>query len=144
MKIIPIHHVPMKPEYKSPFSAGMAVENARLIFLSGCCAVPSYHKHPHDPVAEREWLAGDFREQTERTFAHMKLILDAAGDDFSNVVFLTILLTDISQQDILNEISARHFDAENPPPRTLMQVAALAHPNMLIEIDGVAAVEPKA
>ena len=33
---------------------------------------------PHDPDDERQWLAGDFREQTERTFVHIKEILDAA------------------------------------------------------------------
>jgi enamine deaminase RidA (YjgF/YER057c/UK114 family) len=42
-------------------------------------------------------------------------------------------------QNILNEISARHFDPHNPPARTLVGVPTLAHPNMLIEIDGVAA-----
>ena len=141
MIIAPIHHEPMKPEYKSPFSAAMAVEDARLIFVSGCCTIPSYHKHPHDPVEERQWLQGDMREQTERTFAHMKLVLDAAKADFSDVLFLTIYMTDIAGQDIMNEISARHFDPANPPGRTLLQVMALAHPNMMIEIDAIAAIE---
>ena len=141
MIISPIHHEPMKPEYKSPFSAAMAVEDARLIFVSGCCTIPSYHKHPHDAVEEREWLQGDLREQTERTFEHMQMVLDAAKADFSNVLFLTIYMTDIADQYIMNEISARHFDPANPPGRTLLQVVALAHPNMLIEIDAVAAVE---
>jgi enamine deaminase RidA (YjgF/YER057c/UK114 family) len=141
MIIAPIHHEPMKPEYKSPFSAAMAVEDARLIFVSGCCTIPSYHKHPHDPVEERQWLQGDLREQTERTFEHMKLVLDAAKADFSNVLFLTIYMTDMAGQDIMNEISARHFDPANPPGRTLLQVMALAHPNMMIEIDAIAAIE---
>jgi len=140
MKIIPIHHEPMRPEFNSPFSAGCAVEDARLVFISGCCTVPSYHKHPHDPIEEKQWVACDFREQTERTFAHMRLILDAAGATFANVVFLTIYLTDVSDQDVLNEISARLFGPDNPPPRTVLQVVALAHPDMSIEIDGVAAV----
>lgn len=139
MTITPVHHIPMKPEYRSPFSAAFAVQDCKLLFLSGCCTIPIYHKHPHDPVEERQWLEGDIREQTERTFAHIKQILDAAGGDFSHIVQLTIYMTDISGQDIVNEISARHFDPENPPPRTLLEVKALAHENMLIEIDGVAA-----
>ena len=140
MKIMPIHHEPMRPEFKSPFSAGYACEDARILFFSGCCTVPIYHKHPHDPDEEREWLAGDIREQTERTFAHMRQILQADGGDFANVMFLTIYMTDMSLQDELNEISAGIFGAESPPARTLIEVKALAHPNMLIEIDGVAAV----
>jgi enamine deaminase RidA (YjgF/YER057c/UK114 family) len=143
MKIEPIHHIPMRPEYTSPFSAAYAIEGGRLVFFSGCCTVPTYHKHPHDPDDEKKWLAGDFREQTERTFAHIQQILDAAGTNFKNVLKLTIFTTDMASQDILNEISGRHFDSENPPARTLVGIPTLAHPGMLIEVEGVAAAPPK-
>ena len=61
------------------------------------------------------------------------------GGDFGHVVKLNIYLTDMSGQDVLNEISARHFDPANPPPRTLVGVTELAHPKMLVEIEGMAA-----
>jgi enamine deaminase RidA (YjgF/YER057c/UK114 family) len=139
MKVEPIHHVPMRTEYNSPFSAAYAIEGGRLVFFSGCCTVPTYHKHPHDPDDERTWLAGDFREQTERTFKHIGEILSSAGTDFKNVLKLTIFTTDMASQNILNEISNRHFGTENPPARTLVGIPTLAHPGMLIEIEGVAA-----
>ncbi|MCP4327953.1 MAG: RidA family protein [Alphaproteobacteria bacterium] len=140
MGITPIHHLPMKPEYQSPYSAAYAVEDARIVFFSGCCTVPIYHKHPHDPAEEAQWLAGDFREQTERTFEHIKLVLDAAGATFADIMKLTIYVTDISQQYVFNEISERYFGADNPPARTILQVGALPHPGMFVEVDGVAAV----
>ena len=140
MAIKPIHHIPMKPEYKSPFSGGFLVDDCRLLFMSGCCTIPIYHKHPHDPVEEKEWLKGDMREQTERTFEHMKQILEAAGGGFENVIFLTIYLTDMTEQNVLNEISYSLFSHENPPARTLLRVSELAHEDMLIEVDGVAAI----
>ena len=140
MRITPVHHIPLEPEYRSPFSAAFAVENARLLLFSGCGPIPVYHKHPHDPVAEAEWLAGGIREQTEKTFANIGTILRAADADFPAIVKLNIYLTDMSGQDVLNEISARHFDPANPPPRTLVGVTELAHPKMLIEIEGMAAV----
>jgi len=139
MRIEPIHHVAMRPEYNSPFSAAYAIEGGRLIFFSGCCTVPTYHKHPHDPDEERRWLEGDFREQTERTFAHIKEIMDAAGARMEDILKLTIFTTDMASQNVLNEISARYFGRERPPARTLVGVPTLAHPGMLIEIDGVAA-----
>jgi enamine deaminase RidA (YjgF/YER057c/UK114 family) len=139
MKIEPIHHVPMRPEYKSPFSAAYAIEGGRLIFFSGCCTVPPYHKHPHDPAEESEWLVGDFRAQTERTFEHIGQVLAAGGSDFKSVIKLTIFTTDMASQNILNEISDLHFGNDNPPARTLVGVPTLAHPGMLIEIEGVAA-----
>ena len=49
-------------------------------------------------------------------------------------------LTDMTQQNILNEISARTFGPGNPPARTLVAVPELAHPDMMIEVEGVAAV----
>ena len=140
MPITPIHHVPLKPEHKSPFSAAFAVENAKLLLVSGCGPIPIYHTHPHDPVAEEEWLAGDMREQAEKTFANIGIILAAADADFSQVVKLNIYLTDMTGQDIVNEISARHFDPANPPPRTLVGVTELAPPKMLIEIEAMVAV----
>ena len=140
MPITPIHPIPLEPEHKSPFSAAFAVENARLLLFSGCGPIPIYHTHPHDPVAEEEWLAGDMREQTEKTFANIGTILEAAEAEFSQVVKLNIYLTDMTGQDILNEISARHFDPANPPPRTLVGVTELAHPKMLIEIEAMVAV----
>lgn len=140
MTITPIHHVPLKPEYRSPYTAAYAVEGGKLIFFSGCCTIPIYHKHPHEPAEEAEWLRGDIREQTERTFQHIKMVLDAAGSSFRNVLKLTIYVTDIGGQYVVNETSERYFGPDNPPARTIVQVAALAHPGMLIEIDGIAAV----
>jgi 2-iminobutanoate/2-iminopropanoate deaminase len=143
MRIEPIHHVPMKPEHKSPFSAAYAVEGGRLIFFSGCCTVPTYHKHPHDPLEEAQWLKGDFREQTERTFRHIGEVLAAGGASFRDVLKLNIFTTQMDGQNILNEISARYFAPNDPPARTLVGVPTLAHPGMLIEIDGVAAAPTK-
>ncbi len=140
MKMIPVHHVPMRAEFNSPFSAGYLVEAGRLLFFSGCGPVPSYHKHPHDPDEEAQWFAGDFRVQCEQTFANIRLILKAAGGDWSNMLKLNIYLTDMRQQNILNEISARIFGPLHPPARTLIAVPELAHPKMMLEIEGVAAV----
>lgn len=139
MTIQPIHHLPLRPEFKSPFSAAFAIEAERLVFFSGCACVPPYHVHPHDPVEEAQWLKGDFREQTDLTFKHIGEILVAAGLTFANVIKLNIFVTDMDGQNILNEISARHFDPTKPPARTLVGVPTLAHPNMMIEIEGVAA-----
>ena len=140
MSITPIHHIPLKPEHKSPFSAAFSVENAKILLFSGCGPIPIYHTHPHDPVAEAEWLTGGMREQTKKTFANIGTILTAAEANFSHVVKLNIYLTDMTGQDILNEISARYFDQAKPPPRTLVGVTELAHPKMLIEIEAMVAV----
>jgi enamine deaminase RidA (YjgF/YER057c/UK114 family) len=73
MSVKPLHYVPMKPEFRSPFSSGFVAENVRLIFLSGCGPVPTYHKHPHDPVEEAKWFEGGIEEQTRQTFENIRL-----------------------------------------------------------------------
>ena len=140
MRITPIHPQEPKPEYNMPFVPAFAVEGGKLIFLAGCGPIPPYHKHPHVPEEEAEWFKGDIREQTRKTFEHIRMILRAAGADLRNVVKLTIYLSNVDDQNAVNEVSAEVFGKENPPPRTVVQVAALNHVNMKIEIDAIAAV----
>jgi len=140
MKITPIHPQEPKPEYNMPFVPAFAVEGGKLIFVAGCGPIPPYHKHPHVPEEEAEWFKGGIREQTLKTFEHIKMVLAAAGADLTNVVKLTIYLNDVADQNVLNEVTAEMFGTENPPPRTVVQVAALNHVNMKLEIDVIAAV----
>jgi 2-iminobutanoate/2-iminopropanoate deaminase len=121
-----------------PFVPAYVVEASRLVFLAGCGPIPPYHKHPHDPVEEAEWMRGDIHEQTRRTFAHIGELLAAAGGTFDDLVKLTIFLRDVRDQNAVNEVSAEIFPMGRAPPRTVVQ-AVLNHENMLIEIDAIAA-----
>jgi enamine deaminase RidA (YjgF/YER057c/UK114 family) len=139
MKIRPVHSREPKPEYNMPFVPAFVVENAKLVFLAGCGPVPPYHKHPHDPEEEAQWMKGGIREQTIKTFEHIRELVQAAGGDMSNIVKLTIYLHDINHQNVVNEVSAEVFGKDCAPPRTVVQ-AGLNHENMLIEIDAIAAI----
>lgn len=139
MKITPIHSRELLPEYNMPFVPAFAVEGGKIIFMAGCGPIPPYHKHPHVPEEEAIWMAGDIREQTERTFAHILELLQAAGGGFANIVKLTIFLRNVTDQNVVNEVSAEIFKGLNAPPRTVVEVV-LNHENMLIEIDAIAAI----
>lgn len=140
MPVSPLHHLPMKPVYRSPFSAGYVAENVRLILLSGCGPVPTYHKHPHDPAEEAKWFEGGIEQQIRMTFENIRLSLEAGGAGMKDIVRLLIFMNDVAGgQDILNEITYEIFGRENPPARTLIE-ARNAHPKMLIEIEATAAV----
>ena len=65
------------------------------------------------------------------------------GHQPGDVLKLTIFTTEMAGQNILNEISGRYFGNDNPPARTLVGVPTLAHPGMLIEIEGDAAAPAK-
>jgi len=139
LTISPIHPKPMLPEYNMPFVPAFQMEGGRILFLSGCGPIPIYHKHPHAPAEEREWMSGGFAAQMRRTMENIEMVLRAAGGDLGNVVKLTVFLTDISLQNELNDAVFSYFGHENPPPRTLVEVSALSHADMLIEIDAIAA-----
>lgn len=138
MAITPVHSREPSPEYRMPFVPAFVVESRKLIFLAGCGPVPPYHSHPHVPEEEAQWMAGGIREQTEMAFKHIRELLMAADADFQNIVKLTIFLRSVSDQDVVNEVSAMIFKGLNAPPRTVVQ-AVLNHEDMLIEIDAIAA-----
>jgi 2-iminobutanoate/2-iminopropanoate deaminase len=139
MKITPIH--PRKPDYAMPFAPAVLVEGARYLFAAGAGPVPLYHKHPHDPELERSSFEGGIREQTRKAFENIKLVLAAAGADFSNVVRVLIFITDHDLQDEFNEVYESYFK-DHKPPRTFV-VAGLVHRDMLVEIEVTAVLPAK-
>ena len=80
---------------------------------------------------------GDFAAQTLQVMENLKSALAAAGATYENVVKVNTYVTDISQLQALREIRGRYFGA-TPPASTLVQVVALAHPDLMIEVEAIA------
>lgn len=81
---------------------------------------------------------GDFRAQAERVFANLRLALASAGASFGDILKTTTYITDLKNVATLREIRGRHFDATHPPANTLVPVASLARPELLLEVEAVA------
>ena len=81
----------------------------------------------------------DFIAQTRQVMENLKAALASAGATFENVVKVNTYVTDMSQIQALREIRTSYFGA-NPPASTLVQVVALARPELMIEIEAVAVV----
>jgi enamine deaminase RidA (YjgF/YER057c/UK114 family) len=77
------------------------------------------------------------KAQTEQVFKNLEAALAAAGAGFADVVKMNTYVTDVSQAPALREVRARYFAAA-PPASTLVQVAALARPELMIEIEVIA------
>jgi enamine deaminase RidA (YjgF/YER057c/UK114 family) len=82
---------------------------------------------------------GDFPTQAGQVFENLKRALAAAGLDLTNLVKLTIYVTDARYRDPLREVNRRYL-ANDKPVSTLLVVAGLARPEYLIEIDAIASV----
>src|SRR5262245_43983944 len=76
-------------------------------------------------------------EQAKIIFAKIRDMLRAAGGDLSDVVKVTIYVTDILERKEVWRARQEVFTG-NFPASTLVQVAALAEPAMKVEIEAVA------
>jgi enamine deaminase RidA (YjgF/YER057c/UK114 family) len=80
---------------------------------------------------------GDFDEQARRTFDNIGRVLDQAGGAYSDIVKLTVYLTDINRLPDYGRIKAG-FIAGQQPASTAIGVTALAVPGLMIEVEATA------
>ena len=80
---------------------------------------------------------GDFQAQAEQVFANLRRALASVGASFGDVMKTTTFITDLKNLPALRNTRARYFDASHPPANTLVPVTALAHPDLLLEIEAV-------
>jgi enamine deaminase RidA (YjgF/YER057c/UK114 family) len=110
------------------FSQAWQVEGAQtVVFLSG--------QGPLD--ADGALVApGDFEAQARQTFDNIGQVLDRAGAHFSDVVKVTVYLTDVGRLPDYGRIKAGYISGPQPAS-TALGVAALAVPGIMIEVEAV-------
>ena len=113
------------PKAIGPYSQATIVDG--IIYTAGQIAL--------DP-ATGEIVPGGVAEQTERVFANLRAILEAAGADLRAVVKATVFLTDMNDFKAMNEVYARAF-GDHRPARSTVAVAALPR-GVNVEIDVIA------
>ena len=82
---------------------------------------------------------GDMKAQAEQVFKNLEAALAAAGAKFSDVVKMNTYVTDMEKAPAVREVRARYF-GESTPASTLVQVVHLARPELMLEIEVIAAV----
>ena len=92
-----------------------AVLAGNMLFISGQVCM--------DPVSG-QLKNRDLQEETHQVMYNLKVILQAAGMTFSNVVKTTIFLTDMHRFGEVNEIYGKYF-SDSFPARETVQVSAL-------------------
>jgi reactive intermediate/imine deaminase len=115
-----------RPAY--PYSPG--AKGGNLVFTAGQVA--------WDARGEVIGL-GDVRAQTVQTLNNVKSVLAEGGAGLDDVLKCTVYLKDMGDFQAMNEVFASVFP-DNPPARTTVQ-AALAEPDMLVEIEAIAYVD---
>ena len=75
--------------------------------------------------------------QAKAIFAKLKHLIEAAGGAMADIVKVTIFVTDIKNREGVWKARQEYFTG-NFPASTLVQVAALATPDLKVEIEAVA------
>lgn len=137
--IAEVHPKPEEAEHM-PYAPAIYVDlesAAGLLFIAGATASPLYHRHPHVP--EEHILPDDIKEQTRRALANIKLVLDAKGLTWRNVVKITKYMTDMREMDAMYVVLNEHF-GDWRPAGTLVSVNNLSAPGARLELDMIAVV----
>src|SRR6267142_5436913 len=82
----------------------------------------------------------DIGAQTRRVLENMRRVVETGGASLRDVVKITVFVTDIRYREGYGEVRQEFFGA-TPPASTLVQVAGLAIPGALIEIEAVAVID---
>ncbi len=81
-------------------------------------------------------VSDDPAAQARQVFENMKLVLDAAGATFADVLKVTVYLTDVNDRTKINPVRQEYFGAARPAS-TLIGINELAIPGMKVEIEAV-------
>ena len=119
-----------RPE-QSGYSLAVITEGAgRTIWLAGQTGAAD---------ASGKSLAGDFDAQVRQVFANLGTTLEEAGGKLSDMVTMTVFLTDPRNHPRMTAIRREIFGKDFPASASI-GISHLANPNALIEIQGVAVI----
>jgi len=91
-------------------------------------------------IREDGQLAEGFKEQAKQALENLKRVLEATGATLNDIVKTTTYVKTIESMSGYREARRSYF-GEHYPAATLIQVAGLARPELLIEIEAIAIVE---
>jgi enamine deaminase RidA (YjgF/YER057c/UK114 family) len=134
-----------------PWGKATVVAGAKgYVFLSGNTATGE----DYDPLNRGGGAVGGPAAQWRAILANIKADLEEVGSSLEHLIKLTfyvkgpfpdggVLGSPNFRQDVLDEFFAehcpKHCSHNNPPPSEVIGIAALAHPDLVIEIVAVAA-----
>lgn len=107
------------------------MEGGKLVFISG--QVP---EDVNGNIADPD----DFEKQARQVFENLKLMLEAAGARFNDIVKLGVLLTEQEQWRPFCGIRSEYLE-EPYPATTLWVVKSLAKPEWRLEVEATAVIE---
>ena len=111
------------PQAIGPYSQARVINN--FVFTSG--------QIPLKP--DGTIISGNFELECIQVLDNVKAILESSGSKMTNIIKLTVYLTDLSNFDILNNIFGKYFN-DSLPARSTVEVSKLPK-NSRVEIEAI-------
>jgi 2-iminobutanoate/2-iminopropanoate deaminase len=124
-------HIKRERAEARAYSQAVITEGGRIVWLAGQVAIQD---------AAGKSLAGDFDGQVHEVFRLLGATLAEAGGKLGDMVTMTVFITDQRHGDRFVTLRKGIF-ASDFPASALITVRALARPEMLVEVQGIAVVE---
>jgi len=116
--------------YESSAPLSQAIRHGDTLYVSG--------NVPVDPETG-DLVTGGVGPQTEQVLENIGAILEEAGTSFDNVVKAGVFMTDMDSFGEMNDVYVQYM-SEPYPARTAVR-AEMANPDILVEIDVIAAIK---
>jgi 2-iminobutanoate/2-iminopropanoate deaminase len=118
------------PVPRGSYSLVNIAQPGRMVFIAGQTA----SDHDGQVVG-----VGDAKAQTRFILGKIQRGIEAAGGTINDLVALNVFTTDVRNHRDINE-TRREVLGSNFPTSTMVQVVALARPELLLEINAIAVI----
>ena len=123
-----IEQISTEPDPFEAYRISQAIRVGEMVYTSGQAAI--------DQEGNLVGV-GDFDAQAAQVFSNLRAVLEAADASLDSVVKVTIYLTDMANFPKIVALRERYF-SQPWPADTIVEVRALALPELEIEIEAVA------
>ena len=119
---------------KRAYSLSVSTHGGKTIYLAGQLNIADLDSKP---------LPGDFDGQARAAFKRIQKTLQASGGDLSDIVSMTVFITDVRNGERFSDIRREFFAPGKYPASALITIRNLGIPGALIEIQATAVVGGK-
>jgi 2-iminobutanoate/2-iminopropanoate deaminase len=126
-----IEQVRTDPDPYEPYRISQAIKAGPFVFVSGQVGMD---------LQGRLVGGDDVEAQGDQAFRMLRQVLEKAGSGMDRIVKVNIYLTDMKHFPVVMRLRERHL-VRPYPADTIVQVSALALPELKIEVDAIAALK---
>jgi 2-iminobutanoate/2-iminopropanoate deaminase len=119
---------------KRAYSLSVSTHGGKVIYLAGQLNTTDLDNKP---------LPGDFDGQARAAFNRIQKTLEQSGGKLSDIVSMTVFITDVRYGEHFSDIRKEFFQPGNYPASALIAIRNLGIPGALIEIQATAVVGGK-